>query len=176
MGTPNKKKMKGNGIKLERYKSEYDLSLSKFTLPSSQEQFTALPNVMLEKAKTDRSRHPIVILGEEEPVGFFVLRSGDEVLEFTKNPRALLLIALSINSSEQGKGYAKLGMSLLKDFVLRNYPNSDEVVLAVNSRNIPAQKLYEKVGFEDTGRRKMGRIGEQMIYELKINHKDYSKS
>jgi RimJ/RimL family protein N-acetyltransferase len=169
MGTPNKVPMKDNGVKLEFYNSEYKLALSEFFLPGSQQQFTALPIEMLEKAKTDKSRHPIVILSEEEPVGFFVLRSGDEILEFTENPRALLLIALSINSSEQGKGYAKLGMNLLNDFVLRNYPKSNEVVLAVNSRNIPAQKLYGKVGFVDTGRRKMGKMGEQMIYELKIN-------
>lgn len=168
MSTQNKELVKGKVVKLDSYNNTYAFALSKFTLPNSQEQFTALPNVMIEKAKTDKSRHPVVILNEKEPVGFFVLRSGDEVKEFTDNPTAMLLIALSINSSEQGKGYAKLGMNLLNDFILKNFQNVDEIVLAVNSRNIPAKNLYEKVGFVDTGRRKMGKIGEQMIYKLKI--------
>jgi RimJ/RimL family protein N-acetyltransferase len=168
VGTQNKEVMKDKVVKLDSYNNTYAFALSKFSLPKSQEQFTALPNVMIEKAKTDKSRHPIVILNEKEPVGFFVLRSGDDVKEYTDNPRSMLLIALSINSSEQGKGFAKLGMNLLNDFILRNFQNVDEIVLAVYSRNIPAQNLYEKVGFIDTGRRKMGKIGEQMIYKLKI--------
>ena len=44
----------------------------------------------------------------------------------------------------------------------------NEVVLAVNEKNIPAQNLYEKVGFQDKGFRRMGPIGQQIIMHLPI--------
>ena len=75
----------------------------------------------------------------------------------------MLLSALSINHTEQGKGYAKQGMTLLVEFVKVEFPNCDEIVLVVDKDNIPAQKLYVKVGFEDTNERLIGRIGEEII-------------
>lgn len=59
-------------------------------------------------------------------------------------------------------------MSLLKDFVNRELSEYKETILAVNHKNVPAQKLCEKVGFSDTGRRKMGRIGEQFIFNISV--------
>lgn len=38
----------------------------------------------------------------------------------------------------------------------------------VNHKNIPARQLYEKAGFQDTGRRRAGQIGEQFIYTLSV--------
>ena len=125
--------------------------------PEEQEQFTALPIHSLEMT---HERHPIVILINNEPVGFFVLHSSDRVKEYSDNPKAMLLTSFSINHSHQGKGFAKRGMQQIEDFVKRKFPACDEIVLAVNKRNIAAQKLYEKVGYKDTGRRKMGKIGE----------------
>ena len=59
-------------------------------------------------------------------------------------------------------------MALLQDFVKYYYPVKNEVILAVNEKNIPAQKLYEKVGFQDKGFRRMGPIGQQLILHLPI--------
>ena len=78
----------------------------------------------------------------------------------------MLLTALSVNYAKQGKGYAKQAMLLLSDFVKSEFPDCDEIVLAVNHKNIPAQRLYSRVGFTDTGRRKNGPIGEQFILNL----------
>jgi RimJ/RimL family protein N-acetyltransferase len=155
-------------LRLTRYTTEYDSTLNEFTLPEDQEKFTALPTEMIHLSKVDTTRNPVVLLNQNHPVGFFVLQFGDRVKEYTSNKKALLLIALSINSSEQGKGYAKTGMRLLPAFVHQEFPESDEIVLAVNHKNIPAQKLYKKVGFEDTGRRKVGKMGEQFIYNLEV--------
>ncbi|MBE1555978.1 GNAT family N-acetyltransferase [Sporosarcina limicola] len=154
-----------NEVVLKRNKAEYIESLKGFELPKEQEQFTALPTEMLE---TTHERYPIVIVSEDEPVGFFVLHSGVRVKEYTDNPRAMLLTALSINHSQQGKGYAKKGMELLNGFVHQEFPECNEIVLAVNNKNIPAQKLYEKVGYKDTARRKIGKLGEQMIFILSV--------
>ncbi|MFE8700461.1 GNAT family N-acetyltransferase [Cytobacillus sp. FJAT-54145] len=152
-------------IRLKRYTAEFNEKLGEFELPAEQEQFTAMPIEMLEVTE---ERHPIVILSDWEPVGFFVLHSSERVKEYSDNPKAMLLTALSINYAQQGKGYANKGMSLLRDFITQEFPNCNEVVLAVNHKNIPAQKLYEKVGFTDTYRRKIGRIGEQYIYSLTL--------
>ncbi len=75
---------------------------------------------------------------------FFALQTGDRVQEFTENENALLLTSFSINHNRQRKGYAKKSLALLQAFVQRYFPMKNEVVLAVNEKNIPAQNLYEK--------------------------------
>ncbi len=148
-------------VELKQYKPEFLKVLKRFKLPDEKAQYTAFPTDILENLID--GQYPIVIFNNNEPVGFFVLQSTDKVKEFTDNPNALLLTALSINHSKQGKGFAKKGMKLLKSFVNQEFPKYNEIVLAVNHKNIPAQKLYGKVGFSDTSRRKMGRLGEQLI-------------
>lgn len=155
-------------IKLCKYDSKYDTLLKQFTLPEEQAQYTGMPFEIIELAKKDSSRFPIVIVNHSHPVGFFALCSGELVSEYTSNKNALLLIAFSINYSEQGKGYAKEGLKQLKEYVDVNFHNKSEVILAVNCKNIPAQRLYEKVGFKDTDRRRVGRNGEQKILSLSI--------
>lgn len=89
-------------------------------------------------------------------------------MEYTNNSKALLLTSLSIDHAQQGKGFAKQGMSLLSELVKLEFPEYNEIVLAVNHKNIPAQKLYEKVGFSDTGKRTTGRLGELLIYSIAV--------
>jgi RimJ/RimL family protein N-acetyltransferase len=153
-------------IRLQFYAPEYLEELNNFRLPTEQLRFTALPINVLESA--EGRHHPTVILDDEVPVGFFILHSSSRVQEYTDNPNAILLTAFSINYNKQGKGFAKRGLSLLKEFTNEQFPSCDEIVLAVNQLNIPAQKLYGQVGFMDTGRRKMGEIGEQMIMSLSL--------
>ncbi|MFI8491655.1 GNAT family N-acetyltransferase [Peribacillus butanolivorans] len=154
-----------NFIELKHFSDEYSEKLNHFELPEEQGLFTALPNNFTEVTK---GQHRIVILSDYEPVGFFLLHSTDRVNEYSTNPNAMLLTALSVDHAKQGKGYAKQGMLLLAEFVKSEFPNCDEIVLAVNHKNIPAQKLYIKVGFQDTGMRRVGMIGEQYIMKLTI--------
>lgn len=155
-----------NGIDIQFFKPEYIEPLQSFVLPEEQEQFTALPTE--EMLEITHERHPIIILNDNVPVGFFLLHSSARVQEYTDNPQAMLLTALSINHIQQGNGYAQKGMELLKGFVNREFPECNEIVLAVNKRNIPAQRLYAKVGYKDTGRRKIGPIGEQLILSVPV--------
>lgn len=151
-------------IQLVPYKEEYKEVIQTFTLPSEQVQFTSDPVELLKKAK-----NVIVILDYNGvPVGLFALQTGDRVQEFTENESALLLTSFSINHNRQRKGYAKKSLALLQEFVQRYFPMKNEVVLAVNEKNIPAQHLYEKVGFQDKGFRRMGPIGQQIIMHLPI--------
>ncbi|MES9665122.1 GNAT family N-acetyltransferase [Bacillus cereus] len=156
-------------IQLVPYKEQYKEIIQSFTLPSEQVQFTANPGELLEKAKNDRTKNVIVILDYSGvPVGIFALQTGDRVQEFTENKDAILLTSFSVNHDKQRKGYAKKSLALLQDFVKNYYPIINEVILAVNEKNIPAQKLYEKVGFQDKGFRRMGPIGQQIIMHLPI--------
>ncbi|GIN62305.1 N-acetyltransferase [Robertmurraya siralis] len=141
------------------------MHLNAFELPEEQAQFTSLPNCYHEV--TD-GQYRIVILKVQKPVGFFLLHSTNRVKEYSENPHAMLLTALSINFVDQGKGYGKGAMSLLKEFVSKEFPSCNEIVLAVNHKNIAAQQMYRKVGFQDTGKRKTGPIGKQFIMSLRV--------
>lgn len=156
---------KGASVELTHFSQNHVAVLRTFELPDEQEQFTSLPLAVLDVAE---GQYRIVITNEEEPVGFFILHNTERVKEYSPNSQAMLLTSFSINHAQQGKGYAKQGLLLLQDFVKAEFPACDELVLAVNHKNIPAQRLYIKVGFVDTGRRKMGPKGEQFILRLPL--------
>ncbi|WP_349410101.1 GNAT family N-acetyltransferase [Pseudalkalibacillus sp. SCS-8] len=150
------------------YSPDYDQELNDFYLPEDQLQFTAYPKEMIEMACKDASRNPVVILSEGKPIGFFVLQSGERVKNYTDKNHCLLLIAFSIDTKYQGKGFAKLALEQLSDYVNVHFPDVQEIVLAVNERNRAAQKLYLKCGFEDHGVRRMGKIGMQLVLTCSV--------
>lgn len=156
---------KTNTIELAHFSEEHVAILNAFELPEEQRQFTALPKeISIEMV----GQYPIVILSDHVPVGFFVLYATERVKEYSNNPNAMLLTALSIDHKQQGNGYAKKGMLALSEFMKREFKEYNEVVLVVNHKNIPAQNLYLKAGFVDNGERRMGRIGEQIVMNLYI--------
>lgn len=157
-------------IQLVPYTEKYKEALQTYTLPEEQVQFTAHPMELLDNAKQDSTRNPIVILADGKPVGIFSLQSGSRVQEYTTKENSLLLTSFSINYTEQGNGYAKRALQLLSSYVESYFPNIEEIVLAVNERNIPAQKLYIKVGFEDRGQRRIGKIGPQLVLNLPLKN------
>ncbi|WP_429710737.1 GNAT family N-acetyltransferase [Bacillus rhizoplanae] len=164
--------MQMNGsIQLVPYTERFKESLQAFTLPEEQVQFTSHPMELLDKVKRDPTRNPIVILADNKPVGIFALQSGSRVQEYTNKENSLLLVSFSIDYTEQGKGYAKQALYQLPHYVDSYFPNIEEIVLAVNKRNIPAQKLYVTVGFEDRGHRRMGPIGPQFVLYLSLEKK-----
>lgn len=154
-----------NYIKLSHFSIKHVDVLNSFELPEGQEQFTSLPNNFKEVTE---GQYRIVILNDTEPVGFFLLHATYQVRDYSANQKAMLLTSFSINYAKQGKGYAKQAMFLLRKFVAAEFPNCNEIVLAVNHKNISAQHLYIKVGFQDTGKRKSGPIGEQFIMSYRF--------
>lgn len=137
--------------------------LDSFKLPKEQGQFASLPNKFKEGVE---GQYRIVIVNNIEPIGFFILHSTERVKNYSDNQNAMLLTSLSIDQVKQGKGLAKKSMLLLSEFVSNEFPNCNEIVLAVNHKNIAAQHLYKRVGFQDTGKRRFGPIGEQFIMNL----------
>ncbi|MFS0785556.1 GNAT family N-acetyltransferase [Shouchella sp. 1P09AA] len=154
-------------INLVPYHSKYDAALQAFQLPPEQIQFSALPNTYLRTIEP--GQHRIVITdATDQPVGFFLLHETERVQEYSSNPQAMLLTTLTVNQCEQGKGYANQAMDLVSTYIQTHFPDKNEMVLAVNKKNIPAQNLYTKSGFFDTGERRVGRIGEQMVMSCMI--------
>jgi RimJ/RimL family protein N-acetyltransferase len=143
-------------------------ALNAFYLPQEQEKFTAMPSDALKKCEKDRGRHPVVIEANGKTVGFVVLHQGENIQDFTANPNAMVIRALSINHSEQGKGYAKDAMLQLPLFVSKHFPEVNELILAVNFKNDSAKKLYEKVGFVDRGQIKPGPVGPQYVLHYDV--------
>ncbi|MFC0476301.1 GNAT family N-acetyltransferase [Robertmurraya beringensis] len=152
-------------ISLDLFQLKYKERLFSFELPNDQVKFTALPSHVLE---VQEGQFPIVIVEDDVPVGFFILHSTSRVKEYSNNPNAMLLTAFSIDYSKQGRGYAKKGLLLLKKYIQNQFPSCDEIVLGVNHQNVPAQNLYARVGFQDTGRRVIGSLGEQFVMTLHI--------
>ncbi|MGV3488420.1 MAG: GNAT family N-acetyltransferase [Tuberibacillus sp.] len=150
-------------IALEFYKKEHASYLQEFYLPEEQTQFSSLPMEAVKRCESEPERHPIVILADGIPVGFFILHHGPALREYTENPNAILIRSLSVDYKHQGKGYAKKGMQMCPDFVREHFPFIDEIILVVNNRNITAQQLYKKVGFVDRGLRRIGPVGPQTI-------------
>lgn len=156
-------------IKLENYQPEHLKELIEYKLTESQLEFTSHPKNALLACEKDKGRRPIVILEKGQTAGFFVLYQGEELTKYTSNPNAILLRAYSVAHPFQGRGIARRSLELLPGFVLKHFPQVDEIVLAVNLRNKAAQRVYLRSGFRDSGRKLMGRKGEQFVYQLKVN-------
>ncbi|MFZ3590701.1 GNAT family N-acetyltransferase [Bacillus sp. DJP31] len=157
-----------NSVALEFYKNEFDSPLQDYHLSGEQLNFTAHPLEALIKCQGEPKRHPIVILYNNVPAGFFVLHLGDGAKEYSENKKAILLRAYSISTPFQGEGIAKRSLILLPTFVNEHFPEINEIVLAVNLKNTIAQKLYFTCGFVDTCKRVIGRAGEQYILQMKL--------
>ncbi|RLQ94196.1 GNAT family N-acetyltransferase [Falsibacillus albus] len=156
-------------ITLEFYHPSFHELLKNYHLSNEQKNFTGMPFDAIAKCERDESRHPILILAGQVPVGFFVLHGWNGVKAYHENERAILLRAYSVEQSYQGRGIAKKSLMLLPDFVKKHFPDKNEIILAVNHGNKPAQNLYKKAGFTDTGKRVMGRKGEQWVLNFNLS-------
>lgn len=112
----------------------------------------------------------ISIIQDDVAIGFLVLDNGVDKAIYSANPHALLLRAMSINPTYQGKGYAKaalLHMDLHR-LIQHHFPNTHEIILGVNEKNQLAQHVYQQARFHDTQRRYQGPFGQQIIMAKNI--------
>lgn len=154
-------------IIIEAYKPEHRTPLN-YILDEEQMQYTALAATALEKIgernrNNDFHAKPITILDSGIPVGFFVLDFGTDKLELSQNQNSVLIRSLSVNPSQQGIGVAKNAMSKIPEFLKLYYPETNEMVLAVDEINTKAFSLYQKLGFVYEGKTRNGRSGLQKI-------------
>ncbi|TLS36180.1 GNAT family N-acetyltransferase [Pseudalkalibacillus caeni] len=150
-------------VSLDFYREKYRPELNDYHLSGEQSKYASVPLTALLKCEKDSSRHPVVILYNGEPAGFFILHGWEGVKAYSDNKDAILLRGYSVNTKFQGKGIAKQSLIVLESFVNRNFPSKNEIILAVNHENVIAQHVYKKAGFVDKGVRVMGRKGELFI-------------
>ena len=114
----------------------------------------------------------VTILRGDEPIGFFVLDSGAGRDEYSANPHAVLLRSMSLNPRHQGNGYARTALvpATLDALIRAHLPACDEIVLGVHHANRAAIRLYQRAGFDDTGRTYDGLKGLQFIYHRVLAH------
>ncbi|PEJ03348.1 GNAT family N-acetyltransferase [Bacillus toyonensis] len=150
-------------MELFEYEERFKEQVENYKLSEEQLQFTGTPKKCIELSRTDTDRHSILFLANNKLVTFFVLHENEGVKPYSENPKAMLLRAFSTDYYYQGKGYAKQSLLFLPDFIRKEYPHINEIVLAVNIKNITAQSLYKKCGFIDEGVRKIGKKGQLII-------------
>lgn len=150
-------------MQLYFYNEEFKHAIMQYSLSEEQLRFTGKPIDQIILTKEDPDRHPILAMDGETLVTFFVLHQNEGVKPFSDNHQAILVRAFSTDFHHQGKGYAYKALMLLPGFVQKYFHDINEIVLAVNLQNVPAQRLYEKCGYIDEGERRMGTKGELII-------------
>lgn len=158
----------GEIVSLDFYNEQYREALAGYSLSKEQVIYSGLPMESVQDCRDDPDRHPIVILYHHKPAGFLVLHGRNGAKAYSRNPHAILLRAFSVNSLFQGRGIATKSLRILDAFIKKNDSETDEIVLAVNQKNIAARHVYRKAGYLDTGIRAMGRHGEMLILSKMI--------
>ena len=153
-------------MKLHHYKIKHAQKVANYTLTEEQLRFTGSPQESVMLAAEDLDRKPILAFEGEALVTFLVLHLKTGAAVYSNNPNAALIRAFSTDFYQQGKGYAKEVLNILPSYVKQHYPEVNELVLAVNEKNRPAQHLYAKCHFKDTGRRYEGPKGPQIVMDL----------
>lgn len=156
-------------VRLEFFK-ESDFTELDYALDENQEQYTSTVKKALDRIKerNDGKTFAVTIFENEKPAGFFVLDFGEDKLDLTDNEKSVLLRSLSINPGLQGKGIGKEAMQKVDGFVKENFPDCDEIVLAVNQKNVSAYHIYLKIGYLYDGKTRMGRSGPQYLMYKKF--------
>ena len=97
-----------------------------------------------EKNKDDVSRYDAIIEYDGTPVGVIGLINID-----TKKKKAEYYITLGEKNYKR-KGISYEASKLLINYGFNNY-NIEKIWLCVDDENIPAKRLYEKIGFKLEG-------------------------
>lgn len=157
-----------SALRIVEYGQQFEKQIRDYKLQDV--TFTGLPQDAITRSKTDLTYHPLLAITSEGAVPtFFVLDYGEDKFRYTDSPRSLLLRSFSTDDRYARKGYALEALILLPTYVSSKFPSVLEVVLGVNRKNIPAQQLYEKAGFNKQSHIYVGRRGEQLIYKKTID-------
>ena len=154
-------------IALAPCRVEHYPALTAYQLSGEQAEFSRPPRDWLSgNIAFSAAQLAVTILRGDEPIGFFVLDSGAGRDAYSANPHAVLLRSMSLNPRHQGNGYARTALvpATLDAFIRAHFPACDEIVLGVHHANRAAVRLYQRVGFADTGRTYDGLKGLQFIY------------
>lgn len=131
----------------------------KLKVKTLQNDFVATNSFSIAQSKFYSGWKPTAIYDrdKDEMVGFLMYGEDDE------SDRSMWLIRLMIDEKHQGKGF---GREATIKFIeqIKNSNGHEHIFVSFNPSNTAAQKLYETIGFEDTGRIEEG----EKVYCLKF--------
>jgi GNAT superfamily N-acetyltransferase len=133
-------------------------------LPFSGDIYCAL-NTLLVRPTADIEG--FVLLLDDQPVGFFMLKRGAFLPQWAAEGSATLH-ALQIDRRVQGQGLGKAFLEGLPEAVEKIWPDIKQLMLSVDAENLPALNLYISQGWADTGEAYKGRIGYERRLSLKL--------
>ncbi|MFK3970570.1 GNAT family N-acetyltransferase [Pseudomonas sp. NPDC087358] len=91
-----------------------------------------------------------VLLIEDVPVGFFLLKRRSLLPRWADGPTATLH-ALMIDRRYQGLGLGRTCVGMLPGLVRGFWPDIEQLMLAVDLGNLPARALYQSLGWQECG-------------------------
>lgn len=109
-----------------------------------------------------------ILIANEEIVGSVVLNSEEDInynkVSWDKKGEALIIHRLFTSPKYAGKGYGKFMIEKCKE--IARELEYDSIRLDTHQDNLPAQKLYEKLGFNNKGKIELdGMPCEFYVYE-----------
>ena len=154
-------------MKLSLYSEvEHYHSLSSYSLNDI--THTDTPKNIIEKSKKDKDRYPIVILNKDHKViGFFCLHlnTGPKEYGYYQNDYALIR-GFSIDDNFRNQGYGSNALNGIFEFIDSTLKlEINHIILAVNEKNILAQKAYRNSGFIVVKKDLEGKRGKLIIME-----------
>ena len=150
----------------EHYHSLNSYSLNDIT-------HTDTPQNIIEKSKKDKDRYPIVILDNKDCkiIGFFCLHlnAGPKEYGYYQNDYALIR-GFSIDDNFRNQGYGSNALGEIFEFIDSTLNlEINHIILAVNEKNMFAQKAYKNSGFFVVRRDVEGKKGKLIIMEKNRN-------
>lgn len=130
---------------------------------------TDTPQNIIEKSKKDKDRYPILILDDHgcQVVGCFCLHvnRGPKEYGYVQNDYALIR-GFSIDDNFKNQGYGSKALREIFEFIDTTLDlEINHIILAVNEKNIVAQKAYHKSGFLVVKRGITGEKGKLLFME-----------
>jgi len=138
----------------ENFKECIELKVS-----DNQKTFVATNLYSIAQSKIYPTHLPFAVYDGDEMVGFVLYGFDEEEERF-------YLGRLMIDEKFQGKGYGRAATLEVIER-LKQVENCKEIYLSFVPENKNAEKLYESIGFKDTGELNGGEI--IMRYEININ-------
>jgi RimJ/RimL family protein N-acetyltransferase len=131
---------------------EWRAALLPLRVTAPQRDFVSDIAPSLEDAERCPGSTPMVILRNEEPVGYYRIETrAASIAEREYDRPALGLRSFFIDHRWQGQGLASQALTAAIEDLSTRHPEAQLLVLLVNYRNLAALRLYLRARFVDTG-------------------------
>ena len=92
-------------VQLVPYEEQYKERLKQFYQPAEVLKYTQLPEYSIEEINDNV--HDVVIINQNQTIGFFLLHRTDRRFQYTDDKQSLLLTGLIMDHSYSGIGHGK---------------------------------------------------------------------